>query len=88
MKHKIHINKHVIAQNHKNGTNEPAITCKNYKENEYGHVVTIYDQQGNAVARVVQAGGDIKPLSCGAKVYIETEHPVEVYRREDESITK
>ena len=32
MKKRIHINQHVIRANAKNGTNDPAITVKTYKE--------------------------------------------------------
>jgi len=49
---------------------------KNYKENKYGHQVIIKDDNGNEVARVVYAPD--KPLSCGAKCYIETHLNVEV----------
>ena len=69
MKKRIHINQHKIRANHKNNTNEPVITVKTYKSNEYGHDVQIL---GNS--RVVYSPH--KPLPCGAKVWIETEAPV------------
>ena len=76
MKHVIHVNQHVIKKNNKTGERNPVITCKTYKENKYGHQVIIKDDNGNEVARVVYAPD--KPLSCGAKCYIETHLNVEV----------
>lgn len=76
MKHIIHVNQHVIKKNNKTGERNPVITCKTYKENKYGHQVIIKDDNGNEVARVVYAPD--KPLSCGAKCYIETHLNVEV----------
>ena len=69
MKKRIHINQHKIRANTKHGTNEPVITVKTYKSNEYGHDVQILGE-----SRVVYSPN--KPLSCGAKVWIETEAPV------------
>ena len=69
MKKKIHINMHVIRSNKKNGTNDPVITVKTYKSNTYGHEVDIL---GNS--KVVYSPD--KPLSCGARVWIETEGEV------------
>ena len=71
MKHIIHINQHVIRRNQKTGEREPVITVKNYKENRYGHAVKI---DGPCVVRYEPDN----PLSCGARVWIETESPVEV----------
>jgi len=69
MKKRIHINQHKIRANTKHGTNEPVITVKTYKSNEYGHDVQILGE-----SRVVYSPN--KPLSCGAKVWIETQAPV------------
>ena len=69
MKKKIHINMHVIRSNKKNGTNDPVITVKTYKSNTYGHEVDIL---GNS--KVVYSPD--KPLSCGARVWIETDSEV------------
>jgi hypothetical protein len=69
MKKRIHINQHKIRANKKHNTNEPVITVKTYKSNEYGHDVQILGE-----SRVVYSPN--KPLSCGAKVWIETEAPV------------
>jgi len=69
MKKKIHINMHVIRSNKKNGTNDPVITVKTYKSNTYGHEVDILGK-----SRVVYSPD--KPLSCGARVWIETDSEV------------
>ena len=69
MKKRIHINQHKIRANTKHNTNEPVITVKTYKSNEYGHDVQILGE-----SRVVYSPN--KPLPCGAKVWIETEAPV------------
>ena len=76
MKTVIHVNQHVIKANAKTGSNEPVLTVKTYKSNDYAHQVNILDAQGNVVARVVYSPD--KPLSCGAKVWIETENSVQV----------
>ena len=70
MKKIIHINQHVIRKNNKTGEREPVITCKTYKANTYCHEVTI-----NGPCRVIYSPD--KPLSCGAKVWIETTEEVD-----------
>ena len=66
MKKIIHINQHIIKRNSKTGERDPVITCKTYKSNDYTDVVEI-----NGPSRVVYSAD--KPLSCGAKVWIECE---------------
>ena len=67
MKAKVHINQHKIRSNAKTGDREPVITVKTYKSNEYATTVLI-----NGPSRVVYSPD--KPLSCGAKVWIEAEY--------------
>ena len=71
MKKKIHINMHKIRANKKNGTNEPVITVKTYKSNTYGHEVEILGS-----SKVIYSPD--KPLSCGARVWVETNASVTV----------
>ena len=71
MKTRIHVNQHKIKANKKHGTNDPVITVKTSKSNTYGHEVKI-----NGSSKVIYSPD--KPLSCGAKVWIETEADVEV----------
>jgi hypothetical protein len=69
MKKYIHINQHVIKRNNKQGENEPVITVKTYKDNQYAYEVSV-----TGPCKVVYRPD--KPLSCGAKVWIETESEV------------
>ena len=70
MKKRIHINQHVIRQNGKTGSREPVITVKTYNSNEYYSEVKILGD-----SKVVYSPD--KPLSCGAKVWIETDAEIE-----------
>lgn len=74
MKTIIHVNQHEIKKN-SDGGNRPVLTCKTYKENIYAHEAIIYGQDGLEAARVIYRPD--KPLSCGAKVWIETLGKVE-----------
>ena len=69
MKTKIHVNQHVVRSNKKHGKNEPVLTVKTYKSNTYAHEVEI-----NGPSKVIYSPD--KPLSCGARVWIETESEV------------
>lgn len=73
MKTIIHVNQHVIKHNFKQGTNDPVLTVKTYKSNTYAHEVAIKGE-----SKVVYSPD--KPLSCGARVWIETEAQVEILR--------
>jgi hypothetical protein len=68
----IHVNQHVIRSNNKTGDRDPVLTVKTYKTNNYAHRVTI-----NGPAEVVYSPD--KPLSCGARVWIETEAEVTIH---------
>jgi hypothetical protein len=71
MKTIIHVNQHAVKANAKNGTQDPVLTVKTYKSNTYAHEVVI---KGDS--KVVYSPD--KPLSCGARVWIETNAQVEV----------
>ena len=71
MKKRIHVNQHNIKHNQKHNTNKPVITVKTYKSNTYGHSVDI-----KGPSKVIYSPK--KPLSCGAKVWVETEAEVEI----------
>lgn len=75
MKTIIHVNQHNIKANTK-GLELPVITCKTYKDNKYGNNVLVYDKNGEVAARIIYSPD--KPLSCGAKVWIETYNKVEI----------
>jgi hypothetical protein len=67
----VHVNQHVIRSNNKTGAREPVLTVKDYKQNRRAHEVSIAGP-----SRIVYSPD--KPLPCGARVWIETEAPVEV----------
>jgi hypothetical protein len=65
----VHVNQHKIKSNAKTGAREPVLTVKTYKSNIYAHEVHI-----SGPCKIVYSPD--KPLSCGAKVWIETEYEV------------
>ena len=69
MKTIIHVNQHKVKRNAKTGEREPVLTCKTYKSNDYAHEVMIAGP-----CRIIYRPD--KPLSCGARVWIETESEV------------
>ena len=69
MKTIVHVNQHVIRKNAKEGTNEPTLTVKTYKGNTKCNEVQILGP-----SKVVYSPD--KPLSCGARVWIETQAEV------------
>ena len=69
MKKRIHINQHKIRSNKKNNLEEPVITIKTFKSNTYAKEVDILGK-----SKLVYKPN--KPLSCGAKVWIETEDKI------------
>jgi hypothetical protein len=71
----IHVNQHKIKRNQKNGEREPVLTTKTYKSNDYCHEVVIFGRDDEVAAKVIYSPD--KPLSCGARVWIETKNEVE-----------
>jgi len=69
MKTRIHVNQHHIKANAKDGGSRPVLTVKTYKEN-----IKCYQAEILGPCVVVYQPDD--PLSCGAKVWIETEAEV------------
>lgn len=69
MKSRIHVNQHNIRKNHTSDQQLPVLTVKTYKGNTYANRVEI---QGPS--QIVYSPD--KPLSCGARVWIETDSPV------------
>ena len=61
---RIHVNQHVIRANAKGGDRNPVFTVKAGKSNRYASEVEIEGR-----CRLVYSPD--KPLSCGAKVWIE-----------------
>jgi flagellar hook assembly protein FlgD len=75
MKTIIHVNQHNIKANLK-GSDKPVITCKTYKSNNYANNVNILDENGKVVATIKYSPNN--PLSCGAKVWIETKNEIQI----------
>ena len=69
MKKRIHINQHKIRSNKKNNTDEPVITVKTSKSNTYAKEVEVLGK-----SKLVYKPNN--PLSCGARVWIETNEKV------------
>ena len=66
MKKRIHVNQHLVKKKA-----EKCITVKTYKDNRYAREVEILGE-----SKVIYRPD--KPLSCGAKVWIETEAEVKI----------
>lgn len=72
MKTRIHVNQHIIRANARTedrDLHEPPLTVKDYKRNRKAFSVEVLGP-----SRLVYSPN--KPLSCGAKVWIETESEV------------
>jgi hypothetical protein len=72
---RIHVNQHVIRANGKTGARDPVLTVKKGKANDYAHEVMV-----DGPCRIIYRPD--KPLSCGAKVWIETSGDVRTLVRE------
>ena len=68
---RIHVNQHVIKANAKNGENNPIFTIKQGGKNTYAHNVKVKGEM-----ELIYSPD--KPLSCGAKVWIETRGEIEL----------
>jgi len=68
---RIHVNQHVIKANAKNGENNPIFTIKQGGKNTYAHNVKVKGEM-----ELVYSPD--KPLSCGAKVWIETKGDIKL----------
>ena len=73
---RIHVNQHIIKANAKNGENNPIFTIKQGGKNTYAHNVKV-------VGEMELVYSPYKPLSCGAKVWIETRGDIEVDKSSD-----
>lgn len=67
----VHVNRQTIAKNAKQGTNEPPLIIRRGRKREYAHEVELVGR-----ARIVHSPH--KPLSCGARVWVEADEAVAV----------
>jgi len=77
LKKVIHVNMHAIRANLKHDKQDPVITVKTYKSNDYGHEVVI-----DGPCKIVYRPN--KPLSCGARVWITTNANVEIIQFDED----
>ena len=68
---RIHVNQHVIKANAKSGDRNPVFTIKQGGKNTYATRVKV-------VGEMELVYSPDKPLSCGAKVWIETRGDIEL----------
>jgi len=73
MKTIVHVNQHHVRSNATKGTDLPVLTVKTYKGNRYAYEVDI-----TGPSKLVYSPD--KPLSCGARVWIETQSEVNIVR--------
>ena len=78
---RIHVNQHVIKANAKNGENNPIFTVKQGGKNTYAFNVKVKGEM-----ELVYSPD--KPLSCGAKVWIETRGEIELDKPSDTKLDK
>jgi len=69
VKTRIHVNQHVVRANNKTGATDPPLTIKQGRKNTPAHEVEIHGP-----STVVYRPD--KPLSCGARVWVETESEI------------
>ena len=81
MKKVIHVNQNKIKSNHKSGNREPVLTVKGYGKKKNGDFYKTH--RSNDYCHEAYVSGPCKiiyspdnPLSCGARVWIETESEV------------
>lgn len=79
---RLHVNQHVIKKNVKTGERKATLTCKTGKENIKGHEIHILDENGNRIASVLDRMDN--PLSCGARIYMQTNYAVEIVSNDGE----
>ena len=76
---RIHVNQHVIKANAKSGDRNPVFTIKQGGKNTYATRVKV-------VGEMELVYSPDKPLSCGAKVWIETRGDIELDKQSDTKV--
>ena len=66
---RIHVNQHVIKKNNRTGERKPVFTIKFNKKTYYTNAISI-----EGTSKLIYKPD--KPLSCGAKVWIETTNTI------------
>jgi len=68
----VHVNQHMIKHNQKHGTEFPVLTVKHRGKTYYAHQVTFHDGSETIYQ-------PLKPLSCGAVCWVETNGDVTLF---------
>jgi hypothetical protein len=76
---RIHVNQHVIRRNRRQQADEPPLRVKTSRANLPAHEIEI-----EGPSRLVYSPD--RPLSCGARVWIETSAPIIVKRSGADSL--
>jgi hypothetical protein len=71
MKKRIHVDQHAIRRNRTQGTDDPPISVKTYKDNIKCRGVKVLGPSEFIYS-------PDKPLSCGARLWIETDAEIEI----------
>lgn len=81
----IHVNSNTIRSNKKYGNSVPPLSVRKTRSAKAvpANRINIHDAAGALVAKVVYMPDS--PLSCGAQVWIETEHEVTIEEDNNES---
>lgn len=82
MKTVIHVHQQIIKRNATTGSDDPPLIARTYKGSQHAYTIAIKDAAGNVIARVVNRPHD--PDSCGARVWIETYHDVDLVTSREE----
>lgn len=69
---RIHVNQHVIRKNRASVEPQPPLSVKTSQSNEYAFEIELHGP-----SRVVYSPD--RPLSCGARVWVETKSPVTLH---------
>jgi hypothetical protein len=72
MKTRIHVHRPTLARNLKLGTDDPAVSVMTYRGTTHHHEVEILGP-----SKMIQSE---TPLSCGARVWVETQAEVRIVR--------
>lgn len=71
---RIHVNQHKIRKNIKSEEKDPPLAVRTSKQITYGNQVDILGDNGEVIASIIYSPD--KPLSCGARCWIETKQEV------------
>jgi hypothetical protein len=86
MKKIIHVNRNILASNKKHKRNEDPITVKLYNDGRKTCSTNMYASRVEIDGPCVFIHDEENPLSCGARVWIETSSPVKVFRSNMEDV--